>query len=231
MDADTLRQAAEQAGFAAVGISFLAGFFFSLNPVAMAAIPVSVAYVTKAREPRQAALFGSMFILGMVVTHVVLGVVAGLGGRWVELVIGRFWGPVIGPVLILLGLMWPGWVRIPMPAFAMRVKRPSGAVGAFLFGVPFSIAICPVCTPALLVLLGVAAGLGSPLMGATLLLAFALGRAIPIAVGATAVGWLENLKRLAPYRHAFEVVGGLVLIAAGLYMLNAFFFWVPELAG
>lgn len=231
MDPDVLRQAAEQMGFAAVGISFLAGLFFSLNPVAMAAIPVSLAYVTKARERRQAATFGTMFILGMVATHIVLGVAAGLGGRWVESVIGRFWGPVIGPILILLGLMWPGWVRLPMPAFAVRVKRPSGAVGAFLFGIPFSIAVCPVCTPALLVLLGVAAGLGSPFMGAILLLAFALGRAIPIALGATAVGWLENLKRLAPYRRTFEVGGGLVLIAAGIYMLNAFFFWVPVLAG
>lgn len=231
MDPDALRQAAEQMGFAAVGISFLAGLFFSLNPVAMAAIPVSLAYVTKAREARQAATFGTMFILGMVATHVVLGVAAGLGGRWVEYVIGRFWGPVIGPILILLGLMWPGWVRLPLPAFAVRVKRPSGAVGAFLFGIPFSIAVCPVCTPALLVLLGVAAGLGSPFMGAILLMAFALGRAIPIALGATAVGWLENLKRLAPYRRTFEVGGGLVLIAAGLYMLNAFFFWVPALAG
>lgn len=231
MDAETLRQAVQQAGFAAFGMSFLAGFFFSLNPVALAAIPVSLAYVTKARETRQAALFGAMFILGMVATHVALGIAAGFGGRWVESVIGRFWGPVIGPILIVLGLMWPGWLRVPLPAFATRMKRPSGAVGAFLFGVPFSIAICPVCTPALVVLLGVAAGLASPLLGAALLLAFALGRAIPIAVGATAVGWLENLNGLARYRKAFEVVGGLVLVAAGLYMLNAFFFWVPELAG
>lgn len=231
MDAATLQHAVQQAGFAAIGISFLAGLFFSINPVALAAIPVSLAYVTKAREARQAALFGAMFILGMVVTHVVLGIAAGLGGRWVESVIGRFWGPVIGPILILLGLMWPGWLRVPVPAFAMRVKRPSGAMGAFLFGVPFSIAICPVCTPALVVLLGVAAGLASPLLGATLLLAFALGRAIPIALGATAVGWLENLEGVARYRKAFEVTGGLVLIGAGLYMLNAFFFWVPALAG
>lgn len=68
-------------------------------------------------------------------------------------------------------------------------------------------------------------------MGALLLLAFALGRAIPVAVGASAIAWLENLKWLAPYRRTFEVLGGVVLIAAGLYMLNAFFFWIPEIAG
>lgn len=230
MDAEALRQAALQAGPAAAGIGFLAGLLFSINPVAMAAIPVSLAYVTKARAPRQALVFGGMFVLGMIVTHVLLGFAAGLGGRGVEALIGRPWGLVLGPVLVLLGLVWPGWVRVPLPAFAFRAKRPIGAWGAFALGVPFSIAICPVCTPALIVLLGVSAGLGSPWTGALLLLAFALGRAVPVVLGATAVGWLQNLQSLAPYRRLFETAGGLVLIAAGLYMLNSSLFLVPALA-
>lgn len=231
MDPESLRQAVEHAGLAAVGVSFLAGLFFSVNPVAMAAIPVSLAYVTKARETRQAMLFGTMFILGMIVTHILLGFIAGIGGRWVETLVGRSWGLLLGPLLILLGLMWPGWIRLPMPPLAMRVRRPTGVWGAFALGVPFSIAVCPVCTPALVVLLGVSASLGSPLIGTLLLLAFAIGRAVPVALGAFAVGWLENLKSLADYRRAFEAIGGLTLVGAGLYMLNAYFFWIPGLAG
>ena len=231
MDPESLRQAVEHAGLAAIGVSFLAGLFFSVNPVAMAAIPVSLAYVTKARETRQAMLFGTMFILGMIVTHILLGFIAGIGGRWVETLVGRSWGLLLGPLLILLGLMWPGWIRLPMPPLAMRVRRPTGVWGAFALGVPFSIAVCPVCTPALVVLLGVSASLGSPLIGTLLLLAFAIGRAVPVGLGAFAVGWLENLKSLAAYRRAFEAIGGLTLVGAGLYMLNAYFFWIPELAG
>jgi cytochrome c-type biogenesis protein len=53
--------------------SLLAGLIFSFNPVAIAAIPVSLAYVTKAREKRIAVLYGGMFILGLIVTHVPLG--------------------------------------------------------------------------------------------------------------------------------------------------------------
>ncbi len=45
MDADALRLAVEQSRFAAVGVAFLAGLLFSVNPVAIAAIPVSLAYV------------------------------------------------------------------------------------------------------------------------------------------------------------------------------------------
>lgn len=231
MDADVLRQAVEQSRYAAVGLGFLAGIFFSVNPVAIAAIPVSLAYVTRARERSTALRFGSMFILGLIVTHVVLGVAAGLGGQWVGQLLGRYWGVILGPLLIVMGLLWPGWIKLPLPAASFRAGRATGAWGAFALGVPFSVAICPVCTPALVALLGVVAAIGSPVLGATILLAFAIGRAIPIGLGAWAMGWLETLKPLARYQRAFDVAGGVLLVLAGLYMLNAYFFVVPELAG
>jgi cytochrome c-type biogenesis protein len=228
---EVLQQTVANAGVAAIGIGFLAGLLFSFNPVAMASIPVSLAYVTKARERKQAILFGAMFIVGMLVVHTAMGFVAGLGGHWVASLVGREWGLVLGPFLILLGLMWAGWVRLPLPAFALKAKRPSAVWSAFILGAVFSIAVCPVCTPALVVLLGATVGLGSPWIGAALLLAFAVGRALPVAVGAISIGWLENLGGLDSYRRAFETVGGLTLILSGLYMLNAYYFWVPALAG
>lgn len=230
MDVDALRTAVEHAGLAAVGMAFIAGLAFSFNPVSLASIPVSLAYVTKGRDKGQALMFGTMFIFGMILTHVVLGVVAGLGGKWAADLTGRGWGLALGPLLIVLGLMWTGWLRLPLPSFGFKATRPTAAWGAFLLGIPFAVAVCPVCTPALVVLLGVTAGLGSVVLGAILLFAFALGRAIPIALGAFAVGWLENLKGLAHFRRSFEIAGGLMLIAMGLYMLNAVMFWIPELA-
>ena len=230
MDAESLRTAVEHAGFAAAGVAFAAGFLFSFNPVALASIPVSLAYVTKGRDKRQAFVFGSLFILGMVVTHVFLGFVAGLGGKWAADLTGREWGLVLGPLLIVLGLMWAGWLRIPLPSFGFQATRPTAAWGAFLLGIPFALAVCPACTPALVVLLGVTAGVGSAVLGSVLLLAFAVGRAIPIALGAFAVGWLENLKILSRYRRGFEIAGGVTLIVMGLYMLNAVYVWIPELA-
>ncbi len=41
---------------------------------------------------------------------------------------------------------------------------------------------------------------------------------------------IQNLRRLAPYGRAFEILGGALLIASGLYLLNAYFVWVPALA-
>lgn len=230
MDVETLRQAVEQSRYAAAGLGFVAGLFFSINPVAIAAIPVSLAYVTRARERPAALRFGTMFILGLVATHVLLGLAAGLGGQSVERLIGRYWGLLLGPLLIVMGLLWPGWIKLRLPALSFRAQRVSGSWGAFALGVPFSVAICPACTPALVALLGVVAAIGSPLLGVIILLAFALGRAVPIGLGAWGMGWLETLKPLARYQRAFDVFCGVLLILAGLYMLNAYFFFVPELA-
>lgn len=230
MDIESLRSTLEQASLASLAIGLVIGFVFSFNPVALAAIPVSLAYVTKGRETRRALLFGSMFVLGMILTHVALGLAAGLGGAWIQQFIGRQWGLALGPLLIVMGLAWPGWIRLPIPQIPIRARHAASTWGALALGASFSVAVCPACTPALAVVLGIAAGTGSPIFGALLLFAFALGRTVPVILGATAVGWLEGLRRLRRSQKAFEIAGGVVLIFSGLYMLNAYYFWIPELA-
>ena len=230
MDQQTLQTILAQANFASIIIGFSAGFLFSFNPVALAAIPVSLAYARKAHELKKSIAYGGMFILGMITTHVVLGLIASLGGSWVQQLLGRYWGLILGPVLILLGFMWPGWIKLPIRSINIKVKKITGVWGAFALGVPFSVAICPFCTPALIVILGVAASMGSPLFGTILLLSFALGRALPILLGAVAIGWLESLKILSHYQKSFEVIGAIFLILSGLYLLNSYYFILPWLA-
>lgn len=230
MDIEAVRNTLEQAGPASLAVGLAIGFLFSFNPVALAVIPVSAAYVTKARAPQRAVLLGSMFVLGMVATHALLGLVVGLGGGWIERLIGREWGLVLGPAAIAMGLAWPGWIRLPVPSIPFRAQRTVSAWGAAALGASFSVAICPACTPALVVLLGIAAGVGSPFFGGLLLIAFGAGRAVPVLVGASAMGWLEGRATLWHSQRALEIAGGLVLILSGLYMLNAYFFLVPGLA-
>jgi cytochrome c-type biogenesis protein len=222
-----LSAALTQASLLGIGLGFLAGFVFSFNPVSFASVPVVLAYVTKAHEEKRALMLGGAFIGGMIFTHVTLGVAASLGGDWVKTILGRQWGLFLGPLLIVLGLLWPGWLKLRLPWISMRGRKVAGVWGAFLLGIPFSVAVCPFCTPALLVTLTAAAAIGSAPFGFALLLAFALGRAIPIALGAWGMGWLESLQMFARHQKALEVTAGITLIATGLYLLNEYFFIIP----
>lgn len=230
MDLDQLRLVAQQGSLASLLIGFTTGFLFSFNPVALAAIPVSLAYVTKSHERRVALHYAAAFVLGMLAVHIALGAIAALGGLWVQKLLGRYWGLVLGPLLIVLGLAWPGWVKLRVPQIAIRARRATTVWGAGALGAAFAVAVCPICTPTLVVLLGVAAGVGSIAFGVLLLFAFALGRALPILLGGWAVGTLEAMKPLAKHQRAFEILGGIALVLSGLYMLNAFFLVIPELA-
>ncbi len=234
IDPDSLKAALAEASLAGIGLAFLAGFVFSFNPVSFAAIPVVLAYVTKIHDApspqapsaktRRALLLGAAFVAGMLLTHAVLGGAAALGGDWAQKIMGRHWGLLLGPLLILLGLMWPGWLKIRLPWLALRGKRISGPWGAFLLGIPFSVAVCPFCTPALLVSLTASAATGSVTFGAGLLLAFAAGRSIPILIGAWSMGWLESLQVLSRHQRRIEIVAGVTLIVTGLYLINEYLF-------
>ena len=54
--------------------------------------------------------------------------------------------------------------------------------------------------------------------------------AVPVVLGASAMGWLEGHADLRRSQRVLEIAGGVVLILSGLYMLNAYFFFVPGLA-
>ena len=212
------------AGWGGLGLAFVAGFLFSFNPVSFASVPVVLAYVTRAHEKRRALWMGGAFVAGMVLTHVALGLAAALGGEWVRGAMGREWGLLLGPLLILLGLLWPGWLRLRLPWRGPRGRPVAGVWGAFLLGIPFTVAVCPFCTPALLVALTAAAATADPLYGAGLLLAFGLGRTIPVMAGAWSMAWLESLRMASRHQRAFETLGGVVLIATGLYLINEYYF-------
>ena len=191
----------QMGGVAGLGAALLAGFLFSFMPVAFASIPVVLAYVTCARAFREAVSYGLAFAAGLILTHVVLGIGAALG------------------------LLWTGWLKIPLPWLPLRGKRAATLWGAFLLGMPFTVGICPVCSPGLWIGLGVSASIGSVMYGGLLMLAFALGRVIPLAVGAVSIGWLENLKTIERWRQGFEIAGGITLMTVGVYLLNEYYFW------
>ena len=222
-NADLLEQTLQTASWSGIIIAFVAGFVFSFNPVSFASVPVMLAYVSKSHNKQKGLILAGAFIAGLITTHVVLGIAAAFGGEWVQKVMGREWSWVLGSILIIMGLMWSGLLNIRLPWFGMKAHKVSSLWGAFLLGIPFSIAICPFCTPALMVTLTASAAIGSVPFGGALLFAFALGRSIPVALGAFSMGWLENFKVLSKHQKFFEVFAGVLLVLAGIYVIRQYY--------
>jgi len=227
-DVKMMKQALAEASWLGIGLGFLAGLVFSFNPVSFASIPVVLAYVTKAHEQHRAVVLGGAFVAGMLVTHAFLGAATALGGEWAQKLMGRQWALFLGPVLILLGLVWPGWLKLRLPWLAVRGRKVSGAWGAFLLGIPFSVAVCPFCTPALLVTLTASSSIGSVPFGIALLTAFAVGRSIPILLGAWSMGWLESLQLLTHHQKKVEIIAGVTLMLTGVYLLYEYLIVVMD---
>jgi cytochrome c-type biogenesis protein len=206
--------------------AMVAGLLFSFTPVSVAAVPAVAAYVTKARAPREVVIFGAIFLAGMLLTHAALGAIAAASGKWVQNLVGPAWNLLTGPFLVLLGLIWLGVIKVPFPWLALQAHRVATLGGAFSLGALFTVGICPVCSPGLWVGLGASATLGSISYGALLLLAFAVGRAIPIMAGAVSMAWLETLHPISRWRRGLEALGGFTLVALGLYLLNDYIQWV-----
>jgi len=223
VDVAMLKEQLSDISFLGLGLAFTAGFVFSFNPVSFASIPVMLAYVTRSHEKHQALLLGGAFVLGLISTHVILGVSAALGGEWVKTIMGREWALLLGPILITMGLVWANWLKIHLPWVGAKGRKISSFWGAFLLAIPFSIAICPFCAPALLVALTASASIGSLWFGAALLFAFALGRSIPIILGAWSMDALESLTFFHQWQRLFEKIAGITLILVGIFMFNEYF--------
>ncbi|MHB1722638.1 MAG: cytochrome c biogenesis CcdA family protein [Acidiferrobacter sp.] len=216
--------------FAALALGFGTGFLFSFEPLALASLAVGVTYVTRGKTRSSALGLTAAFLAGMIITQASLGGAAALGGQWAHEIMGRQVGVILGPLAILLGLIWTGWIKIRLNWFSLRAKGVNGPFGAFLLGIPFAVAVCPFCTPALLVLLTASAAVHSVPFGIALLSAFAIGRSLPVCIGATGLAWLESFPAMAQSMPALRTMGGVVMIAMGLYLLNGYFYWIPSLA-
>lgn len=106
----------------------------------------------------------------------------------------------------------------------MQIGGLTGLAVAVVAGFLFS--FTPVAFASISVILAYDTRARSPKEAISYGLAFALGRCIPLVVGAISIGWLKSLQVVERWRHAFEVVDGLVLFSVGLYLMNETFFWI-----
>jgi cytochrome c-type biogenesis protein len=106
----------------ALGTSFWLGILTSISPCPLASNVAAISYLTReASRPRQMLFSGVLYSLGRSATYVTLGALIAaslLNVPSLAFFLQSKMNQILGPVLILAGIILLGWVRIPLPGFA-----------------------------------------------------------------------------------------------------------------
>ena len=160
------------------------------------------------------------FFLGLVLTLTALGTTAAVVGRllagWkAAFALGAAGVTLGGGIAALIGPAFRRWLPAP------KVRQRGGVIGAFSYGLLYSLATITTSAGPLVLLLTLAAAMGRPPYGAALSLSYGMGRGLPfLALGilaGRAAEWLEPLNRA---RRTAEVVSGVALLGLSAYFVR-----------
>ena len=213
----------------ALPVALLAGLVSFFSPCVVPLLPGYVSYATGlgAAEvvegsPRRGRMLAgtSLFVLGFAAVFVLTGVVAGAAGRVLAEyrdVITR----VLGLVIIVLGLIFAGVLKIGQRDLRSHRIPAVGVAAAPLIGVVFALGWTPRLSPTLGVVVNLGFNEGTAVRGGLLGFAYALGLGIPFVLAglaftkmASAVAFLRERQQLVMR------IGGVLLIIVGLLLVT-----------
>ena len=139
------------------GIPLVAAFFIGLmltfSPCPLATNITAIAFISKKiGDSRHTLLVGTLYSLGRMVAYIGLSaliVYAGLNIQVISFFLQEYGEKLIGPFLILMGILMLGIVDIPLPGGGAWLQKletylaGKGYAGGFLLGVILSLALCP----------------------------------------------------------------------------------------
>jgi cytochrome c-type biogenesis protein len=214
------------------------GILTSISPCPLATNIVAISYIGKqADRPRTVLLTGTMYTLGRALTYVILGallVASLLSVPALSNFLQRYMNKVLGPVLILVGMLLLELLRLPAlggsgtSRLSERLGR-SGAWGAALLGMLFALSFCP--TSAAL-FFGSLIPLSTKSESAvTLPLLYGLGTALPVFLFAILVAaGAKSVASLFQKLSAVEVwarrITGVVFLMVGIYFCFTYIFLI-----
>lgn len=220
-------------------VALLAGLVSFISPCVLPLLPGYLAYVggsyqaantatagagrlaVKATGASGRMLLGSvLFVLGFTVVFVLFLSFVGSFAVWL-----RTWETqitqVMGAVIVLLGIVFMGWIRPLQQTRKLRLRSSLGIFGAPLLGAVFALGWTPCLGPTLAVITSLSLGQGDPLRASVLGVAYCLGLGLPFILVAAGFAWIAGaLGWVKRHIRVFNIIGGLLLIIIGVLMLT-----------
>ncbi len=223
---------------APIALAFAAGMVATINPCGFAMLPAYLSYFmgldqgearSRAQTVGSALRVGGTVSAGFLLVFGTAGLLITAGFRsvidwipWLALVVGF--------AVLILGLaMLRGFdLSIALPK-AKRGRKGRNMRSIFLFGVSYAVASLSCTLPVFLTVVAGQVTQGSVVAGLVTFLAYGLGMALVLLAitVALAVGKTAIIGRFRAAMRHINVVSGVILVLAGLYII---WFWGTTLA-
>ncbi len=212
--------------------ALLLGLITAISPCPMATNIAAIAYVSrKVKERRYAVITGALYTLGRMFSYSIIGIliiVVGLEIPGLATFLQDFGEQVLGPLLIVVGVIMLIADRIPLSLRGGRLSAiggkvaDRGMVGGFLLGALFALAFCPYSA---VLFFGVLIPLSlKSAGGVTLPAVYAIGTGLPVLVFGTLLSagvarvstWLNAVARV---EKIIRVAVSIIFIGVGIYLV------------
>jgi cytochrome c-type biogenesis protein len=214
-------------------LAFGAGILSFLSPCMAPLVPgylsfvsgVSVQDIQRGDRLAMTKVLGAslLFILGFTLVFVMMGTSASFVASFVELH-RRLLYQVAGGVMVVMGILVTGLVRIPLLYQERRLNLTAdslGAAGPIVLGMAFAFAWTPCVGPILAAILFYASATETAGRGGLLLFVYSLGMAVPFILSALAfsrgIGILNWVRR---HYAVISALSGAILIGVGVLFLT-----------
>lgn len=224
---------------AALPLAALAGLISFASPCVLPLVPGYLGYVSGmagvgaglgdgsgSRDENRVGARGrtllgvALFVAGFAVVFVAFGVLAGSLGatlaRWSDVIT-----QVAGVVVVVMGLVFVGWVPFAQRTAKLRLAPRAGLWGAPVLGFVFGLGWTPCIGPTLVAVYTLALDEGSAARGAALSIAYCVGLGLPF--GLLALGFERSTRALGflrRHRLAIMRAGGVILVVIGLALVT-----------
>ncbi len=220
-------------------LAFIEGLATFISPCVLPLLPVYISYFagntsgTELEEEGKKRVFFNAtvknvlsFTLGLIVVYVLLGGFVGhLGFILKNSLAVRI---VSGIIVIIFGIHFSGLITIPVLDKRMGInmkQRKLGFFSSILFGMILAIALGTTCGFAFLApALSQATMSGQFITGASLMLAYAIGLAIPFLLSAIFIDKLKTTFNFIKRNYkTINLIAGIILILLGISMIVGWF--------
>lgn len=212
------------------------GVLTSISPCPMASNIAAVSFLGRNLEKsRTVLLAGIVYTLGRTVSYLILGVIIVSGVLSVPSIawfLQDSMNRILGPVLIVVGIILLEVIRIPMPSAGVgdrvqRIAQSGGIWGSALIGMVFALSFCPISAALFFgSLLTLSVQHESRLLYPAL---YGIGTGLPVVLFSVVIAFsaasvARVFNRLSRFEWWARRVTGVVFILVGIYYILTYVF-------